>query len=435
MSARKLFVPSLRASLSTSPCDTKPEQRFFHHVRETTFKDLALPSERSTFWYDFVLPPAHTNEAVRHALVALGAAHWLFLTRPAGSSPASTEVASVQNVVLEHYNRAIQHLTSYMHGSDPLDFRLTLICCLVFFSLENAMGRYAESLQHLRAGSKLLASPTSSPASSGYSEPSSRDDDVVSEIAEIFSRLGVDASMFMNAQVVPDANSYSSPVMPQILVNAPFESLQTARRQLHALEIKFSHVLESCQEHEEQWQLQEIHDELRNWIYRFDIMQTRRPLDPAEYRELISLKMARIVWLAEIDGDGTSEDAFAEVLDHAEALVQSFSYASHRTFTLQADIIPALVFICDSSEDASVQRRALMLLRSMQRREGMWDSQEVAEYLEGSLSARMLLQERWDAVGGGIPGAVRALAGMSFAQLSPENNILLMTKQSHRGCS
>ena len=144
---KKVYIPPLPPPMTTNPSTAAFEQRFFHHFRDSTIKDLAFPSYRINFWYDSVLPPAQGSESVRHALVALGAAHWLFLTRHSPASPAVDE-GYIRNLILDQYNKSIHHLTSAMRGTNSTDTEVTLICCLVFYCLENILGHYTESLRH-----------------------------------------------------------------------------------------------------------------------------------------------------------------------------------------------------------------------------------------------------------------------------------------------
>lgn len=429
---KKVYVPWLPTPMDTIRRGSDSERRFLHHVQEYTIKDLAFSCNRLEFWNRLVLAPAHSSEAVRHALVALGAAHWLFLTRP--SSPSMVEVNKLENLVLAQYNQAIQHLTSQMYESKTTDFHLTLVCCLIFFSIENLMGRYAESLRHLRAGSRLLASPNGY-SSSGESLPNSptsfASDDAICEMAEVFSTLGVHASLFLDEAVVDDLSFYYKVKPGFDRSNGPFEDLAEARSHLSAIEVDFNMNLERGEDDLESPALSPSYDRLRHWVTRFDQLNedlSEKKLTQAEQREHLALRLSRRLWTTIVEAEEIDDQAFGEVLNLAELLVLCTPDSSQPTFALHADIIPAINFVCDTSDDIEIQRRAIRLLKSMQRREGLWDSQDVAEYLEDSLAARRMLRQGWDHVAGGLPGAARALSCMNLSTLSPNNGILLMAK-------
>lgn len=434
---KKVYVPWLPTPMDTIRRGSDSERRFLHHVQQSTIKDLAFSSNRLEFWNRLVLAPAHSSEAVRHALVALGAAHWIFLTRPSSPSMA-LETHKLENLVLAQYNQAIQHLTSQMSESKTTDFHLTLVCCLIFFSLENLMGRYAESLQHLRAGSRLLASPNGNPTSrenSPNSPVSFTSDDAICEMAEMFSTLGVHASLFLDEPVVDDLSFYYRVKTGLDDSNRPFSDLAEARSHLCAIEVDFNTNLERSQDDWDSPGLSPIYDRLRQWVERFDqssMHVNSAKFDQAEQREYLALKLSRRLWMTAIDSADTIDDdeAFSEVLNLVEMLALCNSNNSHPLFTLHADVVPALNFVGDTSDDPDIQRRAIRLLRSMQRREGLWDSQDVAEYLEDSLVARKMLRHGWDNVIGGLPGAARALSRMNISTLSPNNGILLMAKKT-----
>lgn len=432
---KKVFVPWLPTPIDTIRQGSDSERRFLHHVQQSTIKDLAFSSNRLEFWNRLVLAPAHSSEAVRHALVALGAAHWLFITGP--STPSTLEeITKLQNLVLAQYNQAIQHLTSQMTESKTTDFHLTLVCCLVFFALENLMGRYAESLQHLRAASRLLASPDGYPASRQDSPGPFASDDAICEMAEMFSTLGVQASLFLDEPVVDDLSFYYRlKAGHKEETDEPFSDLADARSHLCAIEVEFNNKLEHSKDDIDSPVLEAIFDKFRRWVARFD----RSNIKPGnmdctfiEQREYLALKLSRRLWLAAFDSESTEDDndAYTEVLDLAEVLVLSNAKNTHPVFTLHADVVPALNFVCDASENVGIQQRAIKLLRSMKRREGLWDSQDVAEYLQDSITARKMLMHGWDDVLGGLPGAARALSSMNLSTLSPTNGILLMAKKT-----
>lgn len=407
--SKTVYVPWLPTPTSFIDRGSQTERRFLHHVQQNTTSHLTFTSTRLDFWNRLILAPAQTSEAVRHALVALGAAHWLFLTRIPNASP-TPEAQQLEHLILQQYNMAIQDLTARMGESATTDLHLTLACCLIFFCIESMMGRYTESIQHLRAGSRLLASPNGASPSRESTPTSFSSDDAICEMAQTFSTLGIHAALFLDEPVVDDLSLYSRFNGASELLEGPFESLADARRQISAIEVDFNHSLEGAGGNVDAPQMQPIHHRVHRWMSRFD--QSRKVLgesvkSQAEQHEFLSLCLSRRLWQSVIRphtrapsptrfADATEDDqAFTEVLDLAEMLAMRRK-DNHPVFTLSADIVPALNFICDTTDNAQIQRRAIHLLRGMQRREGLWDSVEVAEYLEDSLSARKILRHGWD---------------------------------------
>lgn len=392
---KTVYVPWLPTPTTPISRGTDPERQFLHHVQQITIQDLAFTSSRLDFWNRLVLAPAQTSEAVRHALVALGAAHWLFLSRTPSGSPTQPETTSLENLILQQYNLAIQDLTARMGESGTTDLHLTLACCLIFFSLESMMGRYAESLQHLRAGSRLLASPNG--GGSRESTPSSfESDDAICEMAQTFSTLGLNASMFLDEPIVDDLTLYTRQTRIAPSADDTFATLADARRQMSSIEVELNIGLESSNADNMRHTYHRWHD----WASRLDRSHaklTAAITTQAETHEYLALRLSRHLWFIAISQqpDAVADEAFVEVLDLADTLVQG-RRDNHPVFTIQAEVVPALNFICDTTDRQYIQRRAIDLLKGMRRREGMWDSQELAEHLEDSLAARKMLRQGWD---------------------------------------
>ncbi|KAH8694346.1 hypothetical protein BGZ61DRAFT_532441 [Ilyonectria robusta] len=114
------------------------------------------------------------------------------------------------------------------------------------------------------------------------------------------------------------------------------------------------------------------------------------------------------------------------ILNLAELLVRSGGSEAHPIFTWHADLIPPLYLVGLSSGDADIQQRTTTLLRSMRRREGIWDSQEVAEILETMhLAAKQDLLAS-DMIPCGITQLAKMLSDLRLPSLSAANGALLL---------
>lgn len=110
----------------------------------------------ATFW-NRVSSQNHADDALRHALVALGAFHQLFgppeVPLPEGFTPESLEVFAIQR-----YNMSICRLQPHISSSNPESVRITLICCLAFIFLETLRSNHAAAVTHLINGLRILES-------------------------------------------------------------------------------------------------------------------------------------------------------------------------------------------------------------------------------------------------------------------------------------
>ena len=369
---------------------------------------------------------AHTDDSVRHALVALGMAHRVFLDR--------LDVESLYGLVLQQYNAAIRHLT-YAAQVDADDIKQTLICCLIFFCIESVIGNYAESIQHLRAGARLLNSHCEREKLMG----SDNIDQAIGRLADTFAELGVDAGFFLDENLVPKLGYNSIPTAQDSTLDTPFKDLADARRSVSAIVIDFNRTVDFCRKDWFAPQMLLMYERFKRWAARFDkttFQFAGGSPTPTEHHELLTMRMSRKLWIAVIDTGGhypnigaDFNDSLSLILDEAESLIKPLASAPHPIFTLQADIVPPLAYVCELTTDTQIQQRAIDLLRSVKRREGIWDSQEVAEYLADYLLARDSLQIHWDNVAGGVPGSVKLLSDLNLSRLSPLNGILRLATQ------
>lgn len=303
-----------------------------------------------------------------------------------------------------------------------MDVRVIVTCCLLFYCLENVRGHSAESIQHLRAGSRLVLSfPPDAFAESKGSGANS--DDAIMEISNLFARLGVEASLYCENEVVPDLRPYMAPVP-----NTPVDPLQAfpdftfARNSLSDIDIDpgtYSNKLfvlsrngqldlgaggtchslyrfdqgttapsdGSCHGPFHEAEMECIVNRFRGWRRRFNRtvaeVEKRGPTK-RERQEIVMLVLRQRVletMLQEIpDGDPKQADS---ILDQAELAVRSFS-SKHAIFTLGSNIMSSTSFVCCYSTDVRHRRRALDILRSARMREGVWDSFKLASMLEAS---------------------------------------------------
>ncbi|KAG6358137.1 hypothetical protein INS49_014021 [Diaporthe citri] len=286
--------------------------------------------------------------------------------------------------------------------------------------------RYLQCIiQHLRAGSRLVLSfPPHAFAESRGS--GSNSDDAITEISNLFARLGVEASLYSEDEVVPNLRPYMTPVSntPDDPLQ-PFPDFTLARKSLSDIDVDLgihnnkSFVLarngqldlsvgghsqspapvdgseqrtpvSSDGSHHgplQELELEHILSRFRCWRRRFNRTveeAEKRGLTKRERREIMMLVLRQRVWetmLDEVpDGDSTQADI---VLDQAELVVRSFA-SEHPIFTLESNIMSSTSFVCCYSTDDKHRRRALDILRSARMRQGVWDSFKLASMLEPS---------------------------------------------------
>ena len=179
---------------------------------------------------------------------------------------------------------------------------------------------------------------------------------------------------------------------------------------------------------EETWK--ELDKKFDHWNTRFELtksmLQEKQPL-MINATQLAILTVAQEFWKMSMTWGPNSPppiEAMSSFLDASEALAQLVVVPGHPTFSLDGDLISGLSFVISFSEDEELRTRALDVLRSLNRREGIWDSKEVLEMHEAALSLEDAKEWYEKEVPGGVPGFFLEVARRSN-KLNPTNNILI----------
>lgn len=183
------------------------ERRLFHQFRRHAEAGLAAhaPSLGPGFWQRLVPQLGHSDAAVRHALIALGASYqsaqlqqemqeqqqWendqaassaaksssrrsspdethqhehrdqrydsVPTPRPDDSSSKYHRIEQLELFTIQQYNLSIYHLQRHVQpGSPPGSVEVTLVCCLVFVCVETSRGNEAGALSHVANGLQII---------------------------------------------------------------------------------------------------------------------------------------------------------------------------------------------------------------------------------------------------------------------------------------
>ncbi|KAI6090219.1 hypothetical protein F4821DRAFT_229955 [Hypoxylon rubiginosum] len=208
---------------------TEQERQVFHQFRRHAEAGLAMyaASLGPGFWQRLVPQLGHSDAAVRHALIALGASyqsaqlqvqqeqgqgqgqgpHMDMNDRTAtpagtyssrGSSPDEKQqqqqqryasiptsqpddssryqrIEQLELFAIQQYNLSIYHLQRHVQPeSPPESVEITLVCCLVFVCVETSRGNEAGALSHVANGLQIIKTmPSELTRTSGNSSSSS----------------------------------------------------------------------------------------------------------------------------------------------------------------------------------------------------------------------------------------------------------------------
>jgi len=110
-------------------------------------------------WIDTILQLSHTNEAIRHATIAIGGLGKRFQSGDVMSSRDSKSL-HFDTLALSNYQKSLGMLSHTLATSNTAPaydtLRQTLITCILFVIIDFLRGNDESLLVHLRSGSRLL---------------------------------------------------------------------------------------------------------------------------------------------------------------------------------------------------------------------------------------------------------------------------------------
>lgn len=371
--------------------------------------------------------------AIRHAIVALGAAHYVYLQKLSTTSPADVKdsMSHFECVATSFYNKSIGQLVSLngMQGPALWEAQLTMMfCCLLFVCLENIFGRFEEGVRHMQAGARLFETFDLSAAPQDLQQ-------IMQEIATVLCRFCVDAFYLTDDYVIPNMTPYAPQLVELDDSPRPFLSITEAKDAIWDLDVKmsFSDYEEFCPssspcssspdsfahssstspssistsssyidsppkpdcstpECDMHKRLMELSEPFERWKTNFNLFVATQ-LDTSEnsaevQREILILMLRRCLWdiILFPEEDNTHPrllKLYNELIEMAECLYSfEASWLGRPMFTLDSDSIPALYFVATTCENPALIERITRLLRDSRRREGPWDSWKVADKIE-----------------------------------------------------
>ncbi|WDK22639.1 C6 zinc finger domain-containing protein [Colletotrichum graminicola] len=457
-------VTQLTPPVNWDVSGTTLEKLMFHHVHRCTVPDFGLATPLAKIWSNYILPLGYYSDPIKHAVIALGVAHRAFLENPFSDLNPSMSAVALGDLAEEQYRKAVTGTIEIMADPSPVNIRITLISCLVFVCFEIVRGQYDKAVQHLRAGSRVLeslhqaalTSQTDPKSLSAYdkrlAETVQKHFSQLCDITNMFVAMGMDASMLIEADVIPDLTFFTQPEEKQSKTT-PFSSVLEARKCLQLVERMFAQAFEdswycsidrcwhstpSCGSATPPSGSGGTNDGAREaanacfeaWCARFELFQQALPekMEPADLHELKALRFSQKSWMIFTEQEGPcalKRYDMAELhrhVDMAEDIVSSREEERSRPkFALAADIVPSLAYVCAFCDNVDLERRIIDVLRSMKRREGMWDSQEMANLYETVLEAKLGNQWKDEYNWETLPNLARMMSNLAVSTPSGNN--------------
>jgi hypothetical protein len=370
--------------------------RSYDFFRRCTGPQLAGPfskySSNTSIWTTIILQAAHSEPAIIHAVVALGALHESFGNH-------QDPHAATSEYAVQHYNRAIGRVVGLSFAKSADHFDIVLMTCILFAAFEALRGHYKLALTHIASGANILAEtdPKTGSLRRGF-QP--RD-----IFLPTFVRLENQLAEIDEKSPGPNIRS---------LPDRPFPPLPATFPSIHSALITFDYFVNRL------WRLlasigsgsmseQEISElnqqflPLLIYFSEWNAVFDRSGFIASDPGVLIleaNRQTLRIIQNFTPGCDETVWDSFTveidSLLDCIEQLIPGITHHgssnseasspkpsntqvdtkvfSRPTFSFSLGIVTPLYFACVRCRDPVIRRRALRMLSTCNRKEAIWDS-------------------------------------------------------------
>ncbi|KAJ5144847.1 hypothetical protein N7448_002239 [Penicillium atrosanguineum] len=381
---------------------TADEQVSFDWFMERTTKKFA-GLFTSDFWETLVFQASAQEPAVRHAVVALSAAHRYDSNYGPWMIPAVYGFDAEQ-FTLQQYNKAIKFLRA-PGGNGKNTLRVALITCMIFVTLEYLRGQFQMGAAHLRYGIQLLSGMSTKPPSSrSIISPnilSPAEDFAHKAIIDSYARLTTQSAMFgyvpphmcvMIRDPLTNALPYTFPSMVEAR-----QCLDDLLNRIHCLK-RHSYDLRSTNQAEPNDSetiitQQNIISDLILWRKTHTATYTRQtPLNPT-----IPIWIHPPTRLPR-NGHNNGLAHFMAIISGFFELWKFWATASIQNlditelmkspecrgngFTVESGFIPPVYYTALKCRVPRIRRQAIRTLRSAPHREGVWNGPLLADVLE-----------------------------------------------------
>lgn len=335
------------------------------------------------------------------------------------SSDGSSQSVSA---ALGHYGKAIQELNTRIAAVDGSSCRdVVLISCLLFAVFECLRNDLSQALKHISGGTKLLMEWTN--------DAESKDKEIVGMYVDRKALLPIYLALDSSAVQMAVVGFRDFTCLPAIIssISRSFSTVDEAHVALSSIFNRmgrWAHWTEPCTGvgkpppaswvAEQQIILQENLDE---WDVSFESLSESHRVQSAGLLLRVHRTVMQIFFDKCKSGQGEMEfdkstAQFEKAVECAEMYLgqttrtkQTYQHPTRpgRSFTTAMDIVLSLFTITAKCRDSKLRRRALKMLKTCNRKEGIWDSYRCALVAEKIVE----LEERGADPDGFIPESAR----------------------------
>lgn len=402
---KSILAAPIPTAFVRSPFENAEEYRYFDLFCARTALEI-FPESDSGTTRRMMLQSCHTNPAIRHALIAIGALDKTSETAR-DFRKLSVDASDGMPSSSEHHHTALKQYTkavSLMRASvERMDLRTTLLNCLLILCFEAWNGNLNLAVQQVQTGIRLILdwkSNSEKPQSeSNYSSvgPNFVEDDLV----QIFCRLAIQVCFFASDRSL-DCRAIIRAEGTEFTATMPtaFTTLKQATL-YHQGILRRGMNFASSQRRYEKFKpsdiTAELYEEWQGHVNAFDRWLAAYAALPSTVREEghpdhhtvvrkaktleLTMKAAYISLSCCLTLDQMAYDDFnymyEEVIDLCQYVLNDTQLPStSRTtaFCFDSRLILPLYFVGLQCRERTLRRRAIKVLLDWPKREGVWDT-------------------------------------------------------------
>ena len=333
----------------------------------------------SRFW-DRVVPQAcHNEPAIKHAVLALSSLHQL------SSLPHDHETNHQHRLYAERqHHKALEEARSLIASAQPPDVDRILIACIIFIIFEGVRGDYRAAAMHMDSGRAIVAQNSQRLRHTG------RRKDLV-EIEHALARLDLPAICFSDRSSPYRYTLNDFYRTNPILTPDQFQDIQEAHACFIDLTRWFlvvgNHIdfegLNGDLETMARYQAEKNRCSALIELWHEHFLDAVKRSEDSEALLIINLKLwyasMKMLMQAETFGPETRYDAFyhlfEETVRHGEHLAEKLANPTqNRSFSFDIGYMIPVYLTATRCRDPYLRRRAIRLLQTYPRQEGVWES-------------------------------------------------------------
>jgi Fungal specific transcription factor domain len=350
-----------------------------------------------------------SEPAVLHAVLALSSVHRGGILNGDRQEQSNSIPDKLEQFTLQHYVKAISHLRPHFSAKDRASFRVALIVCIIFVSLDFLRGHFTTAQIHLQNGLKLLGETQSlSDRNDGLLLLRPCREAIDDWIVEAFSRLHIQVELFKQLYQHPCLLLQAAEPGPP----APmFCSFKEAWHEMERLMNKIFHLTKQAREHEAECtslrhplallgHQQRVRTELARWLDTYEAsreaLRGQESLEEEKAYQILCIYHTMVTIMADMCLCPSDEGVFDSHTNQFVHLIRQLAdlwAISSTIFPFRAppghlinmsrsivDMawIPPLYYAAVKCRVHRIRLQAIRLLESTFHREGIWDARIAA---------------------------------------------------------